>query len=73
MWHGYYICTLGNFLSSAPLLLGMFGYAGTSFVVIAAINAFNRGDGIDGLLGALSDFTFGARSDSTDLRCGELQ
>ena len=55
---GIELNTLGNIFGLGNVTLGNFGYLITIFGVIAAINAFNMVDGIDGLLGGLSIVTF---------------
>lgn len=55
---GLYISDLGGIFYTSALELGWFGYPLTILAMIAAINAFNMTDGIDGLAGALSLVTF---------------
>ncbi|XNM54469.1 UDP-N-acetylglucosamine--undecaprenyl-phosphate N-acetylglucosaminephosphotransferase [Escherichia coli] len=55
-----YLSSLGYICRSWEMVLGPFGYFLTLFAVLAAINAFNMVDGIDGLLGGLSCVWFAA-------------
>lgn len=53
-----YISDLGNLFGLGNVDLGWFGPLFTLLAVVAAINAFNMTDGIDGLVGTLSINTF---------------
>lgn len=53
-----YISELGNLFGGGSINLGWFAPLFTLLAVVAAINAFNMTDGIDGLVGTLSINTF---------------
>lgn len=53
-----YISNLGNIFGTGDIDLGFFGPIFTMLAVVAAINAFNMMDGVDGLVGSLSINTF---------------
>ncbi|MEJ6475570.1 undecaprenyl-phosphate alpha-N-acetylglucosaminyl 1-phosphate transferase [Pseudoalteromonas piscicida] len=55
---GKYIETFGNIFSFGDVSLGAFGIPVTFLAVIAAINAFNMVDGIDGLLASCAIVAF---------------
>ena len=52
--HGVRLETLGNFLCMGPVTLGPLALPVTVFVMVAAINAFNMMDGLDGLAGGIA-------------------
>jgi len=52
--HGVRLETLGDFLGTGPVHLGLASVPVTVFVMVAAINAFNMLDGLDGLAGGVS-------------------
>jgi len=52
-WGGLVLLSLGNLVSTEPLLLGRFAVALTVFAVIGVVNAVNLCDGADGLAGGL--------------------
>jgi UDP-GlcNAc:undecaprenyl-phosphate GlcNAc-1-phosphate transferase len=53
-WGGLKLQSLGNLVSTEPLILGRFAVPLTVFAVIGIVNAINLCDGADGLAGGLA-------------------
>lgn len=66
--------SLGDFLGLGPVSLGVFSLPVTVFVMVAAINAFNMLDGLDGLAGGIAVATGAVRlaMAGSDLNAGLL-